>query len=596
MKKRKQLLWQLYPSYLLITVISLTIVTWFASGTLNSFFLTQAKDDLGARTRLVEGQISPLLATDSPNAAARMQINRICLDSGKRSGTRITVILPSGAVIGDTDGDYRTMTSHALRPEVVKALKGEAASSIRFSETLVKRMMYVAVPLVREGQILAVIRTAFPISAIDDKIRSVQLSIFLMGVFIAIVAAGISLFVSGRIISPIQAMKTGAQLFADGKLNHKLHVPESEEMGSLATAMNRMAVQLDERIRTIVRQRNELDAVLSSMVEGVIAVDEGEVILNINRSGAAILKGNRKDLTGRSIQETVRNVEFQRFVQGALAAGNPMEADIVLYHFDERILHLRSTPLRYDTEGIKGILVIMNDVTQLRKLENMRSDFAANVSHEIRTPLTAIKGFVETLQNGAIDQPDEARRFLTIIDKNVVRLNAIIENLLSLSRIEKEDEKKEIVLEKAPLIGSLNAALSACSSKISEKGVRVDLACEPTLSARIDGHLLEQAVVNLLQNAVQYSGEGGAIRVSAQTEGSEIRISVQDHGVGIAQEHLPRIFERFYRVDKARHRKLGGTGLGLAIVKHIASAHDGSITVDSLPGRGSTFTIHLPAV
>jgi two-component system phosphate regulon sensor histidine kinase PhoR len=238
--------------------------------------------------------------------------------------------------------------------------------------------------------------------------------------------------------------------------------------------------------------------------------------------------------------------------------------------------------------------MVFHDVTQLRRLENMRRDFVANVSHEIKTPLTAIKGFVETLQQGNVEKVHEKERFLGIIQKHVDRLNAIVEDLLALSRIEKEDESKEIKFEKVNLADVFNAAIQLCRPKAEEKKIRIDLDCEKNATAIFDPALIEQAVVNLLDNALKYSETQSTILVKSHQKNSEVIISVQDHGIGIAQKHLPRVFERFYRVDKARSRNMGGTGLGLAIVKHIAQAHGGHVSVESKLGEGSRFSIYLP--
>jgi two-component system phosphate regulon sensor histidine kinase PhoR len=266
----------------------------------------------------------------------------------------------------------------------------------------------------------------------------------------------------------------------------------------------------------------------------------------------------------------------------------------VLYQNGERILNLKSSPLLDANKEQIGTLVVYNDVTQLRRLENMRRDFVANVSHEIKTPLTAIKGFVETLYRGKVEKPEETERFLGIIQKHVDRLSSIIEDLLSLSRIEQEDEGRTIQLERGYIEDVFKSAIQICRPKAEEKEITINLICEEQLRSNFDPTLLEQAVVNLLDNAIKYSEPNSAIHLTANLNDSEVKIIVEDQGIGIAKKHLPRLFERFYRVDKARSRKLGGTGLGLAIVKHIAQAHGGQVTVKSTPGKGSTFTIHLP--
>jgi two-component system phosphate regulon sensor histidine kinase PhoR len=290
----------------------------------------------------------------------------------------------------------------------------------------------------------------------------------------------------------------------------------------------------------------------------------------------------------------IRLSELQRFVVGALSSGEPVEKDLVLYGEAERIVRAHGTPLR-DAEGKRvGVLIVLNDVTRLAKLENIRKDFVANVSHEIKTPITAIKGFVETLQEGQSQDPEDVQRFLGIIHRHVDRLEAIVEDLLSLSRIEKEAETEEIPLEDHPVRVVLARAVQACEGKAASRKIRLELDCAESLTGRVNPHLLEQAVVNLIDNAVNSSEEGKSVTVKAQEKEQDILIQVQDQGSGIERKHLERIFERFYRVDKSRSRKLGGTGLGLSIVKHIVQAHGGRVSVESRVGVGSIFTVQLP--
>jgi len=589
MIRRKKLIWQLFPPYLLITLLSLLAVSWYASSSLHHFFLDQTAADLKIRALLVEKQIFAHLA---PLDAAN--VDAICKDIGKHSVTRITVILPSGQVVGDSRETPRLMDNHADRPEIAIALKGNPGQSTRYSNTLRQQMMYVSVPLQKDQTTLGVIRTSVPITSIKGELRSIQTKIALGGLLIAVLAAWISLLISRRIIRPIEEMKKGANFFADGDLTHRLPTPDSEELASLADALNQMAAQLDHRIETIVSQRNELETVLASMLEGVIAIDREERIINVNAAAAEFFDCNPEKCPGRNLQEVIRNSALQHFVRKSISSKISKEDDLSLYHNGEKTLHLQSSPLLDANKVHIGTLVVFNDVTHLRRLENMRRDFVANVSHEIKTPLTAIKGFVETLHRGNVDNPEEARRFLGIIQKHADRLSSIVEDLLSLSRIEQEDEGKTIKLEEGYVKDVFQSATQICRSKAEEKNITIRPICEEQISAKFDTTLIEQAVVNLLDNAIKYSEPKSTILLKAQRNDSEIRISVEDQGIGIAQKHLPRLFERFYRVDKARSRNLGGTGLGLAIVKHIAQAHGGHITVESTLGDGSVFTIHLP--
>jgi two-component system phosphate regulon sensor histidine kinase PhoR len=328
-------------------------------------------------------------------------------------------------------------------------------------------------------------------------------------------------------------------------------------------------------------------------MEGVLAIDPDERILKLNAAAASLLKVDAERAQGRSVYEVIRDANLLRFIGAVLASAQPLEEEIVLWDAGERFMQAHGTILRDENGRGIGALVVMNDVTRLRRLEAVRRDFVANVSHELKTPVTSIKGFVETLQDGAVDNPADARHFLEIIARHADRLNAIIDDLLLLSRVE-EAQAPELVLEPTPLCDVLLAAMQDCEDKAKEKRIPVSLTCPEGSVARINAPLLEQAVVNLLDNAIAYSEPERPVAIEVGETEDEKSIAVRDAGCGIAAEHLSRIFERFYRVDKGRSRKLGGTGLGLAIVKHIAQAHGGRVSVVSAPGQGSTFTIHLP--
>jgi two-component system phosphate regulon sensor histidine kinase PhoR len=589
MARKKRLLWQLYPSYLLIIIVSLVAVTWYASKSLRHFFLEQTAAGLEARALLFEQQILEHL--DPPDID---HIDQLCKNIGIRSSTRITVILPSGKVIGDSEGVPAGMDSHADRPEILQALTGRLGMSTRYSRTLEKNMMYTAIPARKGAQTIAIIRTSIPVTAIDNALKDIQIKIAVGGLIISLFAAILCLLISRRISRPLEEMRQGSEHFARGDLEYRLSVPDSEEMKGLAEAMNQMAAQLDDRIKAVVKQRNEFKAVLSSMVEGVIAVDMDERIINMNNAAAQMLKTSPSEAQGRSIQEVARNTALLRFVANALSSQNAFEGDIALRSDGQRILNGHGTVL-HDAEGNHiGALIVLNDVTRLRKLENIRREFVANVSHEIKTPITAISGFVETLRAGSIKDPKDTERFLAIIMKHVNRLNTIIEDLLSLSRIEEKAEKEEVVLAVGRVKDVLQTAIQLCEVKAASKRINLELSCNEDIVAEINHPLLEQAVVNLLDNAIKYSNNGSAIQIKAEQTDDETIISVSDQGCGIDKEHLSRLFERFYRVDKARSRKLGGTGLGLAIVKHIVQAHRGRVSVESTPEEGSVFTIYLP--
>lgn len=590
MPRRPKLLWQLYPTYLVITLVSVAAMAWYATRAVEKLTVESTVDQLKSQAVLVR----EIVAGDVIGGR-RAGMEAQCVELGKKIGSRITVILRSGEVIGDTSEDPGRMDDHSTRPEVKKALAGEVGIAQRYSFTLNKTMVYVAVPLKDNADLAAIVRASMPVAEMTDTLNRIYVQLGLESLFIALLAAAVSFYVSYRINRPITSMKEGAVRFAAGDLNHRLAVPRSEEIGGLAEALNSMAVQLDDRISTITSQKNQLEVILTSMVEAVAAIDTDGRITRVNTAAERFFGIDGDSVQGQRLAEVIRNTELKRFAADTLSGTEPVERDVVFIGKPDRYIQAHGTTL-HDARGEKtGALLVFNDVTRLKALENVRRDFVANASHELKTPLTTIKGFLETLKDGALDDPDSARRFLDIIIRNTNRLTSITEDILSLSRIERQEEHGEIQLEKTELRPLLESAVKACEEKAYEKRISVELTCDEHLTSKINPTLLEQAVVNLIDNAVKYSGPGTTVTVTAARDGNEVAISVEDQGRGIEKEHLERIFERFYRVDKARSRQEGGTGLGLAIVKHIAKAHQGQVDVESYPGQGSTFTIRLSA-
>ncbi|GAB6093824.1 phosphate regulon sensor histidine kinase PhoR [Desulfatiferula olefinivorans] len=589
MKTRKRLLRQLYPSYLFITLVALLAVSLFTLTSVSSFFHQQYAQDLEARANLFTGRIAGLI--ESGDYAG---VNAACKASGREADTRLTVVLPTGQVIGDTMEDPAVMDRHDDRPEIIQALSGKTGTSVRFSGTLNQNMMYVAVPVWSGKDIPAALRASVPLSSIASEVRRIRWSIITVGVFTALLAALVSLFVSRRVTRPVEEMTEGVRHFERGDLKYRLFVPDSLELAGLAEAMNTMAGRLDERIKNETIQKNKLEAVLSGMAEGVMAVDGDETLISINDAAARFFRADAQTCPGRALSEIVRNIGFLDLVKRAVDLQDYGEEDVAFDGAGHRTLHVRTACLLDDENRRAGTLIVFTDVTQLRRLETMRRDFAANVSHEIKTPLTAIRGFVETLMTDGQMPSDKQRHFLGIIEKNVNRLMAIIEDLLTLSRIE-TDHPDDLFLTRTPLYPVLETAAAAVKTQAETKGVRIEITADRDLSAPMDRLMIEQAVINLLDNAVKYCRPDSTVTVCAERIDQRAAIRVADTGPGIERRHLPRLFERFYRTDQARSRQLGGTGLGLAIVKHIMLAHKGDAAVESTVGRGSVFTLTLPA-
>jgi two-component system phosphate regulon sensor histidine kinase PhoR len=579
---------RLFPAFMLVTLLALGGALLYAEHAIRDFHETQIARELEAELQLLRDSVQPQLG----DAVA---LQALIKEAGRRTDTRYTVIAADGRVLADSQEEPARMENHATRPEVLLAQAGTVpARALRFSVTRQETLLYTATLLGAEGGARPVLRAARPLKGLNASLRSLEWHMFAVAVLIFALAAAASYRLARRIAQPLQALRATAEQYASGNL--AAHPPSSdiEEISGLAGAMQTMARQLDDRIQSLSRERAESEAVLASMVEGVLAVNNTEAIIRLNRATAQLLGVTPGPVLGRDLREVVRHPVLQEFVLAALASDAPIEKDMLIYAPDERHLAANGTALR-DAIGMRiGALVVLNDVTRIRRLENIQREFVANVSHELKTPITAIQGFVETLLGSDAHKPEDGRRFLEIVSRHTERLNSIIEDLLALSRIEQE-ESGTLEREDADLCDITASALQLCRARASGKDIAIENRCVDPMPARINTRLIEQALVNLLDNAIKFSPPGKLITLEGARRDANWVLSVRDQGHGIAAEHLPRLFERFYRVDKARSRQSGGTGLGLAIVKHIAQAHGGSVGVESAVGAGSTFTISLPA-
>jgi two-component system phosphate regulon sensor histidine kinase PhoR len=588
---QRRLLWYLFPSYLVITILSLVAASIYAYYLLSDNYVKVVKENLESSGHIIEDQVRDLLISTNFS-----QIDSLCRMYGAKSPTRFTLVLPGGKVIADSDKDPELMDNHDNRPEIIQALNGYAGTSIRYSNTLDTELIYVAQPLFHHDKIIGVLRTSVPLMPIENTLSAFQTRIILAGFIITIIIGLISLIISRRINQPLEQMRQGVEKFARGDLSYRLTTPGSKEISRLTTALNQMAVQLNEKITTIVEQKNEQQAVLESMVEGVLAVDTDGRLINLNRAAADLFQIHASESTGKHIYEIINFRSLVNLIKRTLNETSPIEEELTLKRDGLLYLQVHGAVLKNASNEVIGAVIVLNNVTRLRRLEKVRRDFVANVSHEIRTPLTTIKGFSETLLDGAIDDSKAARGFLKIISKQSDRLNAIIEDLLILARLEQEDEsdRVKIALNQVPLKKVVKSAIKVCQLAALQKEVKINFKSNGNLKPTINPDLIEQAIVNLLDNAIKFSPNGSEVKIETIKSNGSIQLSVSDKGTGIPKKHLPRLFERFYRVDKARSREQGGTGLGLAIVKHITQVHNGEVVVESKPGKGTKFSIILP--
>ncbi len=587
MSKRK-IFHHIFPLILVIIVASAVASDWFALAALRNFQHATTRGELETKARMLTSSVATRL-----HGGDIAELRAYCAELAKLSSSRLTIVDPAGKVLADSEEDPARMMNHNDRPEIKEAFAGKPGQSVRYSPTLGQNMMYVALPLVVKGEAVGALRLSVSLASVEKARAAIRLRVIAVGFLVALLAAAASYYVSRRIVRPIEELMSGAERFAAGDFARRTPTSDIEEVGALSETMNYMAEQLDQRIAQLTSQRNQLDSILASMTEGVIAVDAEEKVILVNAAAAGFFKILTKP-EGRLFHEVVRNPGLQCFMERILAGQEAGAVDVSLFNGERAYAQARGSLLKgADGKGL-GAVVVFSDVTRIKRLENLRSEFVANVSHEIKTPLSAIKAAVETLLTDREIGENDRGRFLDIIARHTDRLDAMVKDILSLSVLEQPRDKVPLSPREVRPSQLLDAVMELCKAKAEGKHVVVArrLEVDPTIMG--DVTLLEQALSNLLDNAIKYSDDGGQVEIGVTTDGGSVRITVADHGCGISAEHLPRIFERFYRVDKARSRKLGGTGLGLAIVKHTVLAHGGEVKVESEVGKGSRFTLSLP--
>lgn len=579
---------QIFFTSFAISVFSLLIVTWYATETGRELYLQKTAEGLNDDAYLIK----EMLLSDSLDINGN-SIQKTISQVGKYVSIRITLIKPNGQVIADSEHDPYYMDNHATRPEFLQALKSKTGQSVRYSHTVEREMIYFALYLDDFDNHGLIIRTSKALSTIEQVISTMQFRIFKGGLFVSFLAILAGFIISRRISTPLERIIGGVREFAGGNLTKRLSEPSTEEMADLSEALNKMAIQLDDKIQTIVRQRNQQKAVFESMAEGVIAVDKNMKIITANSAAYKLFGIKDIELKGRYIRDVFKNAEMDNLVLDVLRTGMPREEEITLVNQSELCLIIKARVLSDESSETIGASLVINDLTRLRILEANRREFVANVSHELRTPLTSIKGFAEALHEGGIEDHETTRRFIDIIYRQSNRLGTILEDILTLSRLDRE-ETNDIEFTEENVKNVIDAAVQICSFNADKKRIPIQVHCDDQLTVTMSAQLIEEALINLIDNAVKYSPEEREINVNCTVENKNLLIKVTDKGNGINQEHLARIFERFYRVDKARSRDMGGTGLGLAIVKHIALVHNGYVEVESTPGQGSIFSLFLP--
>jgi two-component system phosphate regulon sensor histidine kinase PhoR len=572
--------------------VALLVGGLYLEAALQRFAVEGLQTRLAGAARLLHDQARPPLLGQDP-AAAR----RFVTGAAEPTGARVTLIAADGRVLGDSavaPADLPSIENHADRPEVRAALAGDTGSDLRRSETVDTDLLYVAVPVRDGGRIVGAVRLSFPLALVGDAHARLRRVMIAGGVVALAVALGLGLFVAGRITRPVVDMQAVAERMSRGDLAARAPVRSPDEIGRLALALNRLGHRLRGQIGELEQEQARVAAILDTMVEGVVAVDGRDHVVLINERARRLFGLAPGAGEGKPLLEVVRHADLHRILGAARQGGEGVveRGELTLGGPVERRLQVNAVPRRLG--GEEAVVMVLHDVTELRRLEQVRTEFVANVSHELRTPLTAIQGYLETLLGGALEDPRHARRFLEIAVHHTERLSRLLSDLTDLSNIELG--RVRLQREALRVDEVVDSVLAILRARADAGGVAlrstVPADAPPVLA---DHDRLAQILLNLVDNAVKYTPAGGVVTVRAGARGDgRVEIAVEDTGIGIPAADLPRITERFYRVDRARSRELGGTGLGLAIVKHLVIAHDGELAIESEPGRGTTVRVALP--
>jgi two-component system, OmpR family, phosphate regulon sensor histidine kinase PhoR len=583
---------------LTLTLLGFVAISLLAGGVylehaLDRFAVRALESRLTSSARLLEDEARALLLRGASPAAVR----RFTLQAALPTGSRVTLIDAAGRVVGDSEvpeDELPRVENHAGRPEVRAALAGRAGQDLRRSATIGAQLLYLAVPVHEGARVIGVVRLALPLAEVTAAYADLRRVMVVGGLVALVVASGIGLFVAARVTRPVVEMQAIARHMSEGHFEARAPVRSVDEIGALGRALNVMAGRLREKIDDLEHEQQKVTAILDAMAEGVIAVDGHEAILIMNERAREMFGLDAVRLESKPFQEVIRNADLHEVFRATRGGGAPdVRHALRLAHPVPRTVEVTAVPLPL-AAGDRGVVMVLHDVTTLRRLEQMRTEFVANVSHELRTPLTAIHGYLETLLGGGLEDHAHARRFLEIVFRHTERLGRLLDDLTDLSNI----ELGKVTLHLGPLaLGDLvDSVLDIMRPRATSRGVSLDVALDPALpQVHADHDRLAQILINLVDNAIKYTPEGGHVTVRGRLVADDrVEVAVVDTGIGIPREELPRITERFYRVDKARSRELGGTGLGLAIVKHLVLAHGGELAIASEVDEGTTVRFTLP--
>ena len=568
-------------TYSALALLVMAVLGWSLAETVHDFYLAQVRAELLEETAVVGDVVTPLLSEEADRSRLGSAVDRL----GEALRARVTIVTMDGVVLADSDGEAAAMENHRGRPEIQDAIRAGAGSSIRPSTTLHQSFVFVARALAAEG---VVVRLGIPLDVVDGIVRDTQRQVAVAALIAAVLMSAAGLFVAQRIGEPLEALRTQATSVAMGRLDVSVDPAPTRELGDLGRAFNAMTGRLRSTLAELERVRVRLEATLANLSDGVVITDERGYIVLANVAAREMVAADGADV-GEPIIQFARDHELADMVHQVLATPRTTAERTVQHGRSGRTLEAAARSL--DMAGERIGVVVLRDVTELRRLERMRREFVANVSHELRTPLASIRAMVETLEAGALDDPSVSSDFLARIISEVDRLALLVDDLLDLARL--ESGRTELSPESLDPASIVHHSARRLAPQIERSGLTVIVEVAPeTPNVVADRARIEQVLLNLIDNAVKFTPAGGSVTVRAGPDADFVRFEVRDTGVGLAPEVMPRLFERFYKADRSRRSE--GTGLGLAIAKHIVQAHGGSIWAEPNPGGGSAFIFRLP--
>ena len=586
----KRLWFRIASAFFILILVLIFILGFFLAALLKNAYTDMTRNHLVENAEMVTQ-----LIVASESYGEREQLQELIQNFEQPIQMRFTVVDTEGVVLADSENDPAEMNNHFNRPEIQDVLEQDEAfgESIRYSTTQDFNMMYVALPLVSEGETVGAVRTSLSLGVIDVAMNRLWFSLSIALGLMFLIAAIASTMLARSITRPIDSIMNVTSRLRKNDYSSRVNTEAKGEIGDLSQSINALAASLQRQMKEIEENEQQLTSIISNMVSGVMLVNQDGKVVLLNSAMERFLSQHKGNLIGQPYEKVGERFALSPHIHAVFETNEKVHEEVHSYYPQERIMDAHLAPYYGQGWQQRGVIVVLHDITEIRRLEKMRSDFVANVSHELKTPVTSVRGFSETLMSGEVTDEETTKQFLKIIYDESQRLDRLIRDLLNLSKIERQ--KMPLNLETLNMTALVHEVSVTLQGAVEEKRTRLVLP-DPSKDVYLQGDedRLRQIILNLVGNGINYTAEGGTVTVSLKENVEKVRLIIKDDGIGIPEESLPRIFERFYRVDRARSRHSGGTGLGLAIVKHLIESHHGEIEVESREGEGTTFTAILP--